>query len=124
LILPLWAQSDPTFDCLLEFGDNTLDFTSNSSNNGTSSLTCEGRIDSDSLNSAEIYMFPDSELVGTEAALVSFGTPATVSKDGEATTSSPEYELDQTLEIANPARENMCRWADCQSQFTQVPEFR
>jgi hypothetical protein len=122
LILPAWAQSDTAFDHFLEFGNSTPDLTPHPFNIGSSSITYETQIDSDSPNSAALYMLPDSELA--EVALVSVGSSPTVSNEKDGPTGSPEYELDQTLNLARPDQENVCRWPNCLSRFDQISEFR
>jgi hypothetical protein len=122
LILPAWAQSDTTVDHFLEFGNSTPDFTLHPFNIGSSSVTYESLINSDSLNSAELYMRPDSD--HPEAPLVSAGASPTCSDERKGTTGSPEYGPERTLKPARPDQENVCRWPNCLSRFDQVSEFR
>jgi hypothetical protein len=122
LILPAWAQSDTAFDHFLEFGNSTPDLTPHLFNLSSSGITYETQIDSDSPNSAELYMLPDSGLA--EVALVSAGSSPTVSNEKDGPTGSPEYELHQTLNLARPDQENVCRWPNCLSRFDQISEFR
>jgi len=122
LILPAWAQSDTTFDHFLQFGNNTPDLTPHPFNISSSSITYEAQSDSDSHNSAELYMLPDSGLA--EAALVSAGNSPTGSNEKEGSTSYPDYQPDRTLKLARPDQENVCLWRNCLSRFDQVSEFR
>lgn len=117
LVFPPWAQSDTTVDHLLDFNNTPDPF-----NIDFSSTSYETPIDSDSLNSAELHMLPDSDYA--ETPLVPAGNSPTYSDAREGTTGSPEYEPERTREPARPNQENVCQWPNCFSRFDQVSEFR